>query len=196
MKRTIPLILVFTLALVVSACNFPFVADSEEAMAASVAETVEAMEANVVKPTLAPLPTQAPVLPTATIAVTATDDDDSIVVDDDDDEVQCLWATFVSETIPDGTDFSPGESFTKTWTLKNTGYCDWNTDYKIDFKSGDQMSGPDAQDITDETDPDESITISIDLVAPSSAGTYTGYWQMQTDDGVNFGEVYVKIDVE
>lgn len=191
MKRTIPLLLVFTLALIMSACNFPFMVDSGDAQATSVAETVEAMEAaHVTKPTLAPLPTAVPA--TATVAATATATEEV----EEEDEEQCLWAVFVSETIPDGTDFSPGESFTKSWTLKNTGYCDWNTDYQIAFKSGDQMSGPDAQDITTETDPGESITIEIDLVAPSSAGTYTGYWQMRTHEGVDFGEVYVQIDVE
>jgi next-to-BRCA1 protein 1 len=168
--------------------------DSEDALATSVAETVEAMEAHVTKPTLAPLPTAVPATPTATVEV--EEDDDSVVVDEDEDEVQCLWAIVTGETIPDGTDLSAGESFTKSWTFKNTGYCDWNTDYQIAFKSGDQMSGPDAQDITTETDPDESITIEVDLVAPSSAGTYTGYWQLRTDDGVNFGEVWVTIDVE
>jgi hypothetical protein len=194
MKRTIPLILVLTLALIVSACNFPFATSSDDALATSVAETVEAMEDHVVKPTLAPLPTAVP--PTATAPVVDEDEDDDHVVDDEDDEVQCLWATFISETIPDGTNFSPGEHFTKTWTLRNDGYCDWNTDYQIAFKSGDQMSGPDAQDITKETDPDEKITISVDLVAPSDEGTYTGYWQMRTHEGVNFGKVSVSIDVE
>ncbi len=193
MKRTIPLLLVFTLALIMSACNFPFMGDSEDALATSVAETVEAMEAHVTKPTLAPLPTAVPATATV-VSATATATEEA--EEEDEDEVECLWAIVTGETIPDGTDFSPGESFTKSWTFKNTGYCDWNTEYQIAFKSGDQMSGPDAQDIATETDPDESITIEIDLVAPSSAGTYTGYWQLRTHEGVDFGKFWVTIDVE
>lgn len=192
MKRTIPLLLVFSLALIMSACNFPFMTDSEDALAASVAETVAAMEANVTKPTLAPLPTAVPATATVAVAVaTATEE-----VEEEEDEVECLYAIVTSETIPDGTDFSAGESFTKSWTFKNTGYCDWNVDYELAFKSGDQMSGPDAVNIHTETDPGETITMSVDLVAPSSAGTYTGYWQLRTHEDVNFGKVWVTIDVE
>lgn len=233
MKRTKTFALAFTLALLVSACNFPFVADTEDAMATSVAETVEALEARMVKPTLAPLPTQAPAQPEE--PEKKSWDDDYGLYEYCRDEFcdcmndhcdcrdgyydcrdgyydekggwsrydrdlrpgdQCLYATVTSETIPDGTNFTAGESFTKTWTFRNDGYCDWNEDYTIDFKSGTQMGGPDSQDINTEIDPDELITISLDLTAPSTEGTYTGYWQLKTDDGVGFGKVWVTIDVE
>ena len=193
MKKITSITLVLALALMLSACNFPFLVDSESSMATSVAETVAAKEASVVKPTLAPLPTQAPAQPTATTSATV----DIVATEDaEEEETPCLYAVMVSETIPDNTVFSPGESFTKSWTLKNTGYCDWNTDYSIDFKSGDQMGGPDAQDITKETDPDETIKIEVDLTAPSDEGTYKGYWQMKTHEGVAFGQVWVQIKVE
>ena len=245
MKRATSIVLAFTLALLISACNFPFVVDSEDVMATSVAETVEALEARVIKPTLAPLPTQGPAQPDkpGDDKKDWKDDDDWDEWDDDnglyeycreeycdcmndqcdcrdgyydckdgyyDDKGgwskydyrdlrpgdQCLYATVTSETIPDGTDFSAGESFTKSWTFRNDGYCDWNTDYAIAFKSGDQMGGPDSQDLATEIDPDEIITISIDLTAPSTEGRHTGYWQLETDDGVDFGKVWVTIDVE
>lgn len=211
MKRITSITLSLTLVLLLAACNFPFTVNAEEAMATSVAETVEAMESHVVKPTLAPLPTQAPAQPTQEMWDKDGEHDKPGDMDKDKDKdgmqpdekkqeqekAQCLFATFVSETIPDGTTFSTGESFTKSWTLRNDGYCDWNTDYHISYKSGDQMSGPGTQDITTETDPGESITISVDLVAPSSAGTYTGYWQFKTDDGVAIGSTLsVKIVVE
>ncbi len=250
MKKGTTISMLVALALLISACNFPFV-DSESAVADAVAETVAAMEkeAEEVIPTLAPLPTQVPVEPEGPKSGDPCepgdddcyschpDDDDCRPCDswndddcdrcgsdddecyyygdhdwddkggwdddhDDDDkkpsrpEDQCLYATYVSETIPDGTVFSAGEAFTKSWTLENTGYCDWNTDYAIDFKSGNQMGGPDAQDLTEEVDQGEDITISLDLVAPSSAGTYKGVWQLKTDDGIGFGEVWVKIEVE
>lgn len=194
MKRITSITLLVALSLVLSACNFPFMADSDSAVATSVAETVAAKEASAVKPTLAPLPTQAPVQPTATTAsaVVVTEE-----AEEEEEETPCLYATFISETIPDGTEFSGGESFTKTWKLRNDGYCDWNVDYHLSFKSGDQMGGPDSIDITDETDFGETISISIDLTAPSDADTYTGYWQFKTDDGVAIGTpLSVKIVVE
>ncbi len=33
--------------------------------------------------------------------------------------------TFISETIPDGTRFDPGEVFRKTWTIKNNSTQNW-----------------------------------------------------------------------
>ena len=110
--------------------------------------------------------------------------------------IPCLFATFVSETIPDKTEFSPGETFTKTWTLKNTGTCDWNTDYRLSFKSGDQMGAPDFVKISTETDPGENIAISVPMKAPATAGTYKGFWQMETHEGVKFGQVWVEIVVK
>jgi hypothetical protein len=194
MKRVSSLTLLVALALLISACNFPFV-NTEDAMATSVAETVEAMESHIVKPTLVPLPTQAPPVPTAG-PQPAPQDQPKPTLPVEPTKNPCLFATFVKETIPDNTVFSPGETFTKSWTLKNTGYCDWNVDYRLDFKSGDHMNGPDYVKISAETDPGETIKISVDLKAPSDEGTHIGYWQMQTDDGVNFGEIWVKIKVE
>ncbi len=194
MKRVTTLSIVVALALLISACNFPFV-DSEADMATSVAATVDAMEeAHAIKPTLAPLPTQAP---PEVVAPTATVDTTDIVAATKQPEDQCLWATFISETIPDGTDFSTGESFTKTWTLRNDGYCDWNDEYHLIFKSGTQMDGPDDYVFGIEIDPGEEITLSLDLTAPSTAGTYTGYWQLETNKDVKFGSALsVKIEVE
>lgn len=183
-------IVVALVMLVISACNFPFVGESENALATTVAQTVEAMEAEEKQPTLAVV-TQAPTLSVPTATPVPTEEPE-----DTEEPDPCLFATFVSETIPDNTKYSPGAAFTKSWTLRNTGTCDWNVDYKISFKSGDQMGGPDEQNIPQETDPGEDVELAINLTAPASAGTYTGYWQMETHQGVAFGEVWVKIVVE
>ena len=187
-------ILVATLLVfAVSSCNFPFAGGSDDALATSVAQTVEAMEKEVQQPTL-PIPaaTLAPVvvptaMPVSTVTVVPTEEPDP-----------CLFATFVSETIPDGTKLSPGENFTKTWTIRNDGTCDWNTDYDLVFKSGDHMGGPDTVKFHKEVDPGEKITLSVDLKAPSDEGTYTGVWWFQTHKGQKFGSngISVKIVVE
>ena len=52
-------------------------------------------------------------------------------------------AQFVSETVPDGTDFKPGDVFTKTWRLKNAGTSTWTAGYALVFISGEKMGGPD-----------------------------------------------------
>jgi len=101
----------------------------------------------------------------------------------------CNTAGFVSDvTIPDGTQMDPGESFDKTWKLRNDGT--WTEDYSLVFYSGSQMGGPSSQALMDDgvtVAPGESIEITIDQTAPTSAGTYYGYWILQNASGVNFG---------
>jgi len=53
----------------------------------------------------------------------------------------CAKANFVSETIPDGTIMKPGDVFTKTWQIKNSSSCTWDTTYKIIFWDGNVMGG-------------------------------------------------------
>ncbi|MBN1267879.1 MAG: hypothetical protein JXA25_20475 [Anaerolineales bacterium] len=101
----------------------------------------------------------------------------------------CNLIGFVSDvTIPDGTEFSAGESFTKTWRLRNDGTCTWDSTYTIIFTSGDQLSGVASKKLTTGTvAPGATIDVSVDLKAPGTAGTYTGYWLLKAGDGSNFG---------
>jgi hypothetical protein len=108
----------------------------------------------------------------------------------------CDSSVYLSDvTIPDGTTMSPDEEFTKTWSLQNTGTCTWTTSYSMIYYSGNSMSGS-ATALPSAVSPGGSIEVSVDLAAPSSAGTYTGYWRLQNASGVTFGEaVYVQIVV-
>ncbi len=109
----------------------------------------------------------------------------------------CDNATFVSDvTIPDGTQFAPGTAFTKTWRMQNSGSCAWTTAYSVFFVNGDSMSGVSPQLLTTETAAGFSLEISLELVAPATAGTYTGYWQLKNAAGEPFGHnFYVQIVV-
>jgi hypothetical protein len=100
----------------------------------------------------------------------------------------CLHATLISDgDIPDGTEMSPNQAFTKTWTFRNTGTCTWTTQFDIFFVSGDQMSAPSILDFPQTVQPGESVTISIPMVAPSAPGTYTGYWIFADQGAKRFG---------
>jgi hypothetical protein len=119
------------------------------------------------------------------------------------EQVPCDRAAFVSETIPDGTNFNPGQAFTKTWTLKNTGSCTWNANYDVVFSSGASMGSPAAKQLTSGTvGPGQSIQISLDLKTPTSAGTHRGEFKLRNGNGVLFGigdnegPFWVEIDVE
>jgi len=96
-----------------------------------------------------------------------------------------LAATYVADiTYPDGSQLSPGQSFTKTWRLKNTGTCTWNADYQIVFDSGDPMGGPASQQLTSvHIPPGGTLDISTNLTAPKAPGTYTGYWKLRASNG-------------
>lgn len=97
-------------------------------------------------------------------------------------------AEFVADvTVPDGTSFSPGESFTKTWRLKNAGLTTWNTSYQLVFVTGEQMGGPTSVPLTGEVAPNATVDISVPLIAPNEAGSHIGYWNLRSPTGQLFG---------
>jgi hypothetical protein len=50
--------------------------------------------------------------------------------------------------------------------------------------------------LSDSVDAGDAVNVSVGMVAPKTAGTYTGYWRMQNAAGTFFGEpVFVKIVV-
>lgn len=108
----------------------------------------------------------------------------------------CDNSMYVSDvTIPDGTVLAPGESFTKTWRFQNIGTCAWSTSYSIVYISGDAMSGSTTA-LSAATSSGSTLDVSIEMVAPTTTGTYTGYWKLQNASGATFGEaVYVQIVV-
>ena len=84
-------------------------------------------------------------------------------------------------TIPDGTNVPGGATFTKTWQFKNTGTCAWS-DYSIAFVSGDRMQAPESSPVP-ATGPGDSVNFSVELVAPSGDGSYTGYFELRDAAG-------------
>jgi hypothetical protein len=122
-------------------------------------------------------PTQTPVPPTATSApLTATP------------VTYCDWVAFVGDvTVPDGSVFSPGETFTKVWRLKNRGTCAWTIDYKLAFTGGNSMGSTTLAHLPVYVGPGQTVDVAVNLTAPSTPGHYTGYWSMKNASGVLFG---------
>ena len=102
---------------------------------------------------------------------------------------------FISDvTIPDNTVMNPGQSFRKTWRLRNSGNCDWTTSFDAVVVSGSSMGGPAVVPLAGAVPSNGTIDISIDLTAPTTNGVHLSHYQMRNDGGTLFGIVfYVQI---
>jgi hypothetical protein len=96
-------------------------------------------------------------------------------------------AKFVSETIPDGTKFFPGEKFPKTWRLQNIGTCTWTTLYSLVLIDGDDLGVPGPIQLESSIKPDAQAEFSITFTAPEQAGAYKGNWKIMNSRGETFG---------
>lgn len=102
----------------------------------------------------------------------------------------CLGASLVSETNQDATVRMPGETFTQTWTFRNTGNCAWTEDYALVWESGYggiKMSTTERKQFPGYVAPGQSISFSVDFTAPQSQGTWSSYFQFEAPDGTRFG---------
>jgi hypothetical protein len=110
---------------------------------------------------------------------------------------------FVADvTVPDGTIFEPGETFVKTWKLRNAGTSTWSSGHSLVFISGEQMGAPASVPLSITVPPGEDGDVSVSLTAPSSSGSYFGFWMLRGPAGNNFGlppagdqPFYVQINV-
>jgi hypothetical protein len=84
--------------------------------------------------------------------------------------------TSVSPSVP----LNKGQDFDGKWTIKNTSNQNWEmsaVDYK--FVGGTKMhTQADAFDLPQTVKPGESITIVVDMLAPSTAGSYSTTWAL------------------
>ena len=182
-------------AFVLSACNMPSAAEADSAANPNAVFTAAAQTASVqLTQAAAPAdsststPTPSIFLPTVTpvptmITITPTSDN-------------CDKAKFITDvSIPDGSEFAFGESFTKTWRIRNDGDCTWTSDYALVFDAGEKMNGASPQLLMGSVGPGDTVDISIDLISPNTPGNYTGNWQIRNTTGKLFAKVYVQIKV-
>jgi photosystem II stability/assembly factor-like uncharacterized protein len=100
----------------------------------------------------------------------------------------CDRAAFVTDvTIPDGTSFAPGAAFTKTWRIKNSGFCTWTTAYRLLYYSGEQMGAPTSINMPWSVYPGQTVDLTINMLAPNAPGQYRGFWILTNANGTMFG---------
>ena len=178
-------ILSILLALVLSSCNLPSRApatDEPNAIFTQAALTVQAQLNQTATPSLFNTPTLPPPQPTNT-AVTFPTLPPVTNTPVASPTPLCDLGQFVRDvTIPDGTSFTPGATFTKTWRIRNSGTCNWSG-YSLVFDSGDAMNGTSPIAIGT-VGPGQEIDLSVNLTAPATNGSYRGYWRIRNPSGV------------
>jgi len=114
-------------------------------------------------------------------------------------------AEFISDvTVPDNSVIASNTAFTKTWRLKNTGTCTWNSNYLVAYISGATMSQQPGYWIIQQGQtvaPGQTVEVSVGMIAPVDNGNYTSYWGLKKEDGnfipiqggTNGNSFYVKI---
>lgn len=201
----------FVMGILIAGCRSSSVTASPttppQAVLTAAAQTADARLTELARPTDTPTPTPPPIfnLPTVTPTIpgfemttptlpaspgapTGSPPPPSIGGD-----LAEYWADI---TVPDGTQFDPGERFTKVWRLRNSGTTTWTPDYSLAFFGGAQMSAPSAVVLGSTITPGSTVDISVDMMAPESPGTYRGFWKMRNAAGEFFDyAVFVEIQV-
>jgi hypothetical protein len=108
----------------------------------------------------------------------------------------CNKLLYVSDvTIPDNTVVTPGQTFTKTWRVQNTGTCAWAVGYKFSLIGGDAMGGATVT-LSTAVSPGAQFDIAIAMTAPTAkTGTIKGTWRMSDTAGAYFGDALTVVVV-
>jgi Ig-like domain-containing protein/SdrD B-like protein len=89
---------------------------------------------------------------------------------------------------------TPGQKFTKSWTVQNVGTCTWGEGYHLVFRGGPSMSEGGASLgapletllgslVSIPVLPGQKVIIPLDQTAPMEPGWYVGAWGLNTPSG-------------
>ena len=96
--------------------------------------------------------------------------------------------TFMNDvTIPDGKRMQPGETFTKTWAVRNNGNTTWEPGFAISFAAGIPLT-PILQRPLPLVSPGALVELSLELIAPTTPGIYRSDWRLLDPQGNPFGQ--------
>lgn len=166
------------LTVILAACNVTSNEDGQEPTEPSFSTaTPQTLVTNT--PTLSPTVTPQPTATTAPTSTACTNDLD-----------------FVEDvTIPDGSEVEAAAAFVKTWRVRNSGTCTWNSNYRFvqtDWEGNFfSMAGGQRFIAAPQTAPGMTVDISVTLIPSpeSTAGeTYRSVFQMQAPNGTLFGQ--------
>ena len=168
--RGVFLILLFVSGAALFAGCQPNTEPTEEAVAQFVPPTANPAQTLVPNPTPQPLPTR---------------------------QVNCQnQLKFVDDlTVPDGSEYLPGEQITKRWLIKNDGSCNWDQYYSLQLISGLALGADKTQALFPARQSTRAV-LEITFYAPDNPGRYNSWWQAYDPEGNRFGDpVYMEIAV-
>jgi hypothetical protein len=144
-------------------------------------------------PTSTPVPTNTPA---ATMSIATLANVTPFGVGAASPTASCYRLSYVNDVgIQDNTSMTPGQTFTKTWKVRNSGTCAWDAGFKFAFTGGDAMGGV-TYTLPSSVPANAEIDISVNMTAPNKTGPVRGNWRISTAAGQFFGdEVYVAIQV-
>jgi uncharacterized protein YkwD len=133
-------------------------------------------------------PTQAPTLTPTAEPTTVPDTAQATDPTPTQPAAECInkAAYYEDVTIPDGSVFDPGSTFTKTWRVRNAGDCIWEG-YSLVFSGGDRLGAAERVPLGRVIAPGEIADVSIDFTTPDKPGGYLSQWMFGTADGSTFG---------
>ncbi len=173
-------------ALTLNACGSS--ASNDSIIATSVAMTVQAQNTQIAQSAPALPGTDISPLPTSPTADATKAPPTAPPTGSSGNNLCTASATFVSETIPDGTIEQAGAQFTKIWHIKNSGTCAWDSTWQFVYYSGDVMGGAYVYPFPQPAAPGQIVDVPVVFTAPTVYGTYTGYWKIKSPWGTSFGD--------
>ena len=123
-------------------------------------------------------------------------------LDERHDSCQDMRATFLRDTVQDGTIVSPDQVFEQTWVLRNDGRDTWPAGCAVRFVGGDYMGSMSSKNAAASKDlvkasmtnsttkpvgPGEEMAFAVKLRAPPRPGKTISFWRLATPSGHMFG---------
>ncbi len=102
----------------------------------------------------------------------------------------CNRAAFIKDvTVLDGSKVAPGETFTKTWQVRNIGTCTWTKDvYELVYSAGENFGITTSVKLKEDVPPHGIVDISIEnMVAPGTSGIHYSHWKLSNGNNETFG---------
>ncbi len=105
-------------------------------------------------------------------------------------------AAFVEDvTVPDGTNWAPGQAFNKIWRVRNTGTCAWGPGDEFVFVGGEAMTTQ-STFVVPVTAPGATADLFVAMLAPATPGSHAGQWRLRNSKSGLYGATLtVKINV-